>query len=350
MSLNRKINNQDVTYFLDLHRNGQLQLDPSFQRRSVWTDKDRRYFLDTIFRGYPSPSIYLSKEVKDDGAAVFAVVDGKQRLETIIMFSEDRIVLRDYGDASVDGKPWSTIRKNRKLARKFLDYVLPVEQLTVGDDLNEVFDRLNRNNKNLNRQELRHAKYEGWFLEFLETEAENPVWKELGVVTTARARRMLDVQFLSELLIVVATHEIHGFDQDELDDFAARYQGSTDNNDFDQSTSDIATEFYGVRDFLHNFATKTPALARYVKKSVHLYSLWTLLCLHGVDALPADFADRYLEFMTLADEVQWRTEFVPDDEHVAIPAWEYGLNATGANTELPQRRKRHENLAVVVRG
>ena len=56
MSLNRRVNNQDITYFLDLKRNGQLNLDPPFQRRSVWTNKDRRYFLDTIFRGYPSPS------------------------------------------------------------------------------------------------------------------------------------------------------------------------------------------------------------------------------------------------------------------------------------------------------
>ena len=348
MSLNRKVNNQDITYFLDLRRNGQLDLDPPFQRRSVWTGKDRRYFLDTIFRGYPSPSIYLSKEVKDDGAAVFSVVDGKQRLETIILFSEDKLVLRDYGDASVEGKPWSEIRKSRELARRFLDYVLPVEQLTVGDDLNEVFDRLNRNNKNLNRQELRHAKYDGWFLDFVESEAKNPVWKKLGVVTTARARRMLDVQFLSELLIVVATHDIHGFDQDTLDDFAARYQEPTDSSDVGQSTADIAAEFHEVKNRLDHMVTDAPGVTDYVRKSVHLYSLWAFVCLHCTQPFPADFTVRYLEFMRLTEEVQRRTEFNPEDEDVAIPAWEYGLNSIGATTELPQRRARHLNLVAAL--
>ena len=30
MALNRRVNNQDVTYFLDLHRIGLLDLDPRF--------------------------------------------------------------------------------------------------------------------------------------------------------------------------------------------------------------------------------------------------------------------------------------------------------------------------------
>mgnify|MGYP007061078929 FL=1 len=40
---------QHLTWFLDLRRFGQLNISPSYQRRSVWNPKDRKLFLDTIF-------------------------------------------------------------------------------------------------------------------------------------------------------------------------------------------------------------------------------------------------------------------------------------------------------------
>jgi len=345
MSLNRKVNNQDISYFLDLKRNNQLDLDPPFQRRSVWTAKDRRYFLDTIFRGYPSPSIYLSKNVREDGSSTFSVVDGKQRLETIVMFSEDKLVLRNYGDASIDGKPWSQVRMDRDLRRRFLDYVLPVEQLTVGDDLNEVFDRLNRNNKNLNAQELRHAKYDGWFLEFVESETEHPFWRQIGVVTLARARRMRDVQFLSELLIAVVKRDVVGFDQGMIDDFTAKYHAATnddEDNDVDQSTEDLAARFYGVKRRLSVVLDHEGDITNYTKQFGHLYSLWALLCSHGEHETPPDFAARYLDFMRLVNDVQETAEVPPEGtgDHV----WHYAINSRGASTDLFQRRARHDAL------
>jgi hypothetical protein len=42
--MQRRPTTQDVTWFLDQNRNGQLQLTPPYQRRSVWTTKDRRFF------------------------------------------------------------------------------------------------------------------------------------------------------------------------------------------------------------------------------------------------------------------------------------------------------------------
>ena len=348
MPLNRRVNNQDVTYFLDLQRNGQLDLDPPFQRRSVWTHRDRTYFLDTIFRGYPSPSIYLSKDVKPNGQSAFSVVDGKQRLETIIMFSEDKIVLRNYGDTSLDGKKWSEIRTNSELARSFLDYVLPVEQLTIGDDLNEVFDRLNRNNKNLNRQELRHAKYDGWFLTFVEKEAEDPTWRDLGVVTTARARRMRDVQMLSELVIVIAAKDIRGFGQDDIDSYTARYQDAMNAEpDVERTEEDILEDFHRAKRYLvdlNSFADIT----NYTKEARHLYSVWALICLTEILPSAEVLGSRYVQFMAKVSKIKVAD---PSKIHVAAAASAellYAANCQGPSTELPQRRARHESLTTIV--
>jgi hypothetical protein len=56
--MKRRPTTQDITWFLDLDRNKQLDLDPPHQRRSVWTRKDKQFFLDTIFRDFPSPAIF----------------------------------------------------------------------------------------------------------------------------------------------------------------------------------------------------------------------------------------------------------------------------------------------------
>jgi len=67
---------KDVTWFLDLYRNEQLDLDPSYQRRSVWSLKDRKFFLDTIFKNYPCPAVFLHKEINEDaGKLIYHVVD-----------------------------------------------------------------------------------------------------------------------------------------------------------------------------------------------------------------------------------------------------------------------------------
>ena len=108
--MNRRPSTQDLTWLLDLAKNKQLDLDPPYQRRSVWTVKDKQFFLDTIFRNYPSPAIFLHKTVDDAGQATYHVVDGKQRTQTILGFVADKIkIAKDYGDVRLDGRKWSEL-------------------------------------------------------------------------------------------------------------------------------------------------------------------------------------------------------------------------------------------------
>ena len=157
------------------------------------------------------------------------MVDGKQRLETILMFYSGKVaVAGNYGDVQLDGKKWNTLSSDHR--QHFSDYVLPVEFIRVidGGQVNQVFDRLNRNSRRLVRQELRHARYDGWFISLVEEEAQQTLWRQLGVVTTARTKRMRDVQFISELLMVIAENRLRGFDQDVIDGFYAGHEGPED--------------------------------------------------------------------------------------------------------------------------
>jgi hypothetical protein len=45
--MQRRSTSQDVSWFLDLRRHNQLEMDPPYQRKSVWNAKDRRFFLSS---------------------------------------------------------------------------------------------------------------------------------------------------------------------------------------------------------------------------------------------------------------------------------------------------------------
>ena len=134
--MERRPTTQDLTWLIDLRRNNQLDTDPPYQRRSVWTRNDKQYFLDTIFRNYPSPAIFLHKTIDDSGRPTYHVVDGKQRTHTILDFVEDRLRLsRTFGDAPIDGKLWSQLQGETELKRTFWNYQITVEMIDVTDAL-----------------------------------------------------------------------------------------------------------------------------------------------------------------------------------------------------------------------
>ena len=67
---------------------GQLVLSPRFQRREVWTETARSYLMDTIIRGLPIPKVFIRQIIDpSSGKSVREVVDGQQRLRTILSLS-----------------------------------------------------------------------------------------------------------------------------------------------------------------------------------------------------------------------------------------------------------------------
>ena len=63
---------------------GKLNLAPSYQRSDVWPLSDRQLLIHSILRGIPLPSVILLKPPAAN--LPFEVVDGKQRLTTILRF------------------------------------------------------------------------------------------------------------------------------------------------------------------------------------------------------------------------------------------------------------------------
>jgi hypothetical protein len=354
--MKRRPTTQDITWLLDLARNKQLNLEPPYQRRSVWTRQDRQFFLDTIFRDYPSPAIFLHKTISDAGQVTYHVVDGKQRLQTILDFAADKISMgKDYGDARLNGKKWSSILQgDDKLKHLFWNYQISVEMVdrVEGSLINEVFDRLNRNARKLTRQELRHAKFEGWFAAQVEKESEKDAWKVLGVVTTARIKRMADTQFISELMLVLLEDAVLGFDQDVLDVLYAKYDDAPEHSEITFSEEKFTKAVAAARAYLTKMEEHENAVSQFAQSFTHFYTLWCVVALNlsTVKAKPAgELAKRYISFMkkveTLAAKKDDLEPFIKKDaKNTYKTALSYYTQARGASTDLTPRQERYEVL------
>lgn len=331
-----------ISWFLDLYRNEQLDLHPSYQRRSVWSPRDRRFFLDTIFRNYPCPPLFLHRTIDDKGFSIYHVVDGKQRLETVLMFAKNEIAIdKNFGDANLDGKKFQDLDVEYK--RRFWDYIFVIDFIEIeGTNVNEVFDRVNRNAINLQRQELRHAKFDGWFLKEVEKEAEDSLWDKLKVSTKARAKRMKDVQFISELLLVILENKIVGFDQDYLDDKYAEYDIPEETVvNFDETGYSERKEY--AKNFISEMENTNKAITTFAKTANNFYTLWSLVVLNHNLPEPNQLSEKYSQFMEVVESLSKSDnpeEMVEQGNGGLNLQYLYFKNSRGASTDINQRNER----------
>ena len=316
----------------------------------VWTLKDKRFFIDTILNDYPAPPVFLHKTLDDNGRATFHVVDGKQRLQTIIDFRDNKIrIPDDFGDVSLQKKRWSDLQRETK--EKFWNYVLIVEMLPDVNEaaIRDTFERINRNSRKLERQEIRHAKYDGWLIGTVEAEAEKDEWKAFGVVTTARAKRMSDVQFISELFAVNLKNQLKGFDQDWLDELYAEYEEPEEDALFVES--DFRETVEGTKAIIERLLELKPETKSYLKVLAHFYSLWGFLTLSINEEFDPDaFAPEYAQFMEKVSEAIKAAGSEEDQDGVEDTVRIYAANSRGASTDLSPRQARHDQLTAAMAG
>lgn len=207
-AIRHKTTTKSILDLRNLYAHNHLNLEPGFQRQSVWTQRDRASLIDSILRNYPLPAIFLYKR-EQDGDLVFDVIDGKQRLESIFMFTgsmRGRFSTRARlpGADSAETVDWNQLRR-RNLQPLITGYELPVIEVDgeMGDIIN-VFVRINSTGKALTRQEQRHAKY--YHSPLLKEAARlatrfERYFVENGIFSTGQLSRMKHVELICELML-----------------------------------------------------------------------------------------------------------------------------------------------------
>src|SRR6266567_2199285 len=101
--------------FVEWDRTRALVLTPKFQRRGVWTDGARSSLIDTLIQGMPVPPIYLRVRQSDDKKRIVReVVDGQQRVGSVIRYLQDDFRLSKSLDGSYANKRFSELEAECK--------------------------------------------------------------------------------------------------------------------------------------------------------------------------------------------------------------------------------------------
>lgn len=191
----------NVAWLNKRNQDNELEIRPAFQRRLVWTEKQQAFLIDTILRGYPIPELYMQEFTDELGQDRYVVVDGQQRIRACLDFLAGKFPLDaedspDFGDMffeDLSAEQKKIIFNYNFVVRKLPE--MPEQELRL------MFMRLNKNVMSLNKQELRHATYWGRFIKTCEDISDDDLWSTFGLFTPNDFRRMIDVEYVSELVV-----------------------------------------------------------------------------------------------------------------------------------------------------
>jgi hypothetical protein len=188
-------------------RRGNIELNPSFQRREAWRDERKSGFIESLFLGLPIPQIVLAE--RKDRRGAFLVIDGKQRLLALRRFApepgDEPPALRLTGlevRNDLNGKTLADIQQDGDLTDDLSFFENQTIRTVVlrgwpdDDFLFRVFLRLNQTSVKLSPQELRQALIPGPFVTWADERSavSKPIQAALGL--TDADFRMRDVELL----------------------------------------------------------------------------------------------------------------------------------------------------------
>ena len=161
---------------------GNIDLNPKFQRRNAWNDNKRTRLIESLIAGVPVPEVVFAEHPTKKSS--FIVIDGKQRLLTIAGFMNPEKV--DYWrkpalrgrelnimEGLKNGLTFDEMRNDSTYVNEHRAFLNADVRCTVvsnyesPDILYNIFYRLNSGGVPLSSQELRQALNAGPFADYL---------------------------------------------------------------------------------------------------------------------------------------------------------------------------------------
>lgn len=184
----------DISYgeLANLYENNELIIRPEYQRLFRWNQTQKTRFVESILLGFPTPAIFVA----EDARGVWELVDGLQRVATILEFMgllkdsngnfvpSSRLVKagRKPRLPSIEGAIFKDLSLKVRLSIKRAG--CRVEVIKTGSKPTmkyEVFERLNTGGSELTPQEVRNCIFRATnpdFVDWIERLAEYHPFKE----------------------------------------------------------------------------------------------------------------------------------------------------------------------------
>ncbi|KPM18072.1 DUF262 domain-containing protein [Citromicrobium sp. WPS32] len=138
---------------------------PEYQREFSWNDDAQSRFVESLLMGLPIPFLFLWQA--NDGR--LEIVDGSQRLRTIVRFMDDGLALKNLKLLPlVEGFRFSNLDRSRqrKLSNQTLRGIV-LDTSVSEATRTEMFNRINTGGTKLNDAEVRRGSLPGPFTDLI---------------------------------------------------------------------------------------------------------------------------------------------------------------------------------------
>lgn len=275
MNKNTTFHSYKIKDIRDKFAEGDILIDDSYQRRSVWMLRDKIRLIETILNDYLVPPLYFwdAETDPDSGLIRKHIVDGQQRVAAIVDFIEgvfklDRKYLTIEGENEYSDQYFKDL--NSDLKTKLWSYDLPAIDLrseVTENQIRNIFTRLNLTEYSLNSQERRHSSNQGEFSEAAYLIADMNFWIENNIFSAADLRRMGDIEFCASLLLLARKGIVDQTTQKVLNDAYS---------DFSESYPDKEKDIEIVTTWME---TITPFIEKRTRRFLKKTQLYSLFCL-----------------------------------------------------------------------
>ena len=270
------------------YADNKLFVNRRYQRKLVWTLEEKQRLIESILKRYPVPAILIAE--REGSAGAYEIIDGLQRLQTIVSFIEGSFPTLDRRIFNFDQFPTAKSRKDngifspidcedfisQKEVSTLLDYslALSVMRNATETEIDDVFDRINTYGHRLSDQERRQAGVQNDFSALVRTlastirgdaspdilslsamasisvdlpttkhgylvKADEVFWVNEGVLRSTDLRDSMDEQCVADIAASIITGEMVDRSKDYLDSVY-------DRNSDESSRILSALDVYGV--------------------------------------------------------------------------------------------------------
>lgn len=184
-----------VGYLVQMFEEENIYIPLEYQRNFIWQDKDKCYFIESLLMGLPIPFMFFADT--DDGR--IEIVDGAQRIQTLVSFIEDEFKLTNLRILTKsNGLLYSQLSQSvqRRLRNTSLRVVF-LEEGTTEKVRQEIFHRINQSGIRLKASENRRGSLEGPFKDFLEQCAQDKRFCEMAPRTAYTEKRYEGFELVS---------------------------------------------------------------------------------------------------------------------------------------------------------
>lgn len=257
---------------------GKLIVDDTYQRRSVWSEKDKVRLIETILLQLVIPELFFWKADTDPetGVSTTHIVDGQQRIKAIYSFINNEFKLKpqyllDGGIKSeYSNKYFKDLdAETRKAFWNYQLMIIEIDSKATRDDIITMFNRLNLTDYSLNDQEKRNS-VSGEFAALARELSDNPLWDEKRLFTGPDVKRMKDVEFCASIVLLYRKGIIDQTDQSALNQAYEELQVGYKDAERDKEAVCAAIEIISLF-FVSDSVTK------FLRRKAQLYTLFSVV-------------------------------------------------------------------------